>query len=174
MNTFGERLKSIPSPAWVVGFVLAVPVTLGLALGPMRLEPEMRSWPTIAKAGMLALPATFLFTYSLLVGFIYADAKRRRMRHVMWAWLAVVPYFVGVILYFILRDPLPTPCPRCRTDVPQAFAFCPGCGMSVHPTCAQCGKSLQPEWMNCPHCGSRILPSSVDQVRQQSAPVAIP
>jgi predicted amidophosphoribosyltransferase len=68
----------------------------------------------------------------------------------------VVPNFIGVILYFILRDPLPTPCAHCRTDVPQTFAFCPGCGTSIHPTCAQCGKSLQPDWANCPHCGVRV------------------
>jgi predicted amidophosphoribosyltransferase len=98
-----------------------------------------------------------VIAYSMLVGFIYADAKRRRMRHVMWAWLALVPYFVGVILYFILRDPLPANCPQCGTDVPQAFAFCPGCGASVHPVCPQCGKSLQREWMNCPHCGNRVV-----------------
>jgi len=158
MNTFGDRLKSIPSPAWVTGFLLAVPVTLALALGPMRLDHEMRSWPAIARIGLLTLPASFMFAYSLLVGFIYADARRRGMRHVMWAWLSVVPYFVGVILYFILRDPLPTPCPTCRMDVPHTFAFCPGCGASIHPVCGQCGKSLQCEWLNCPHCGTRIAP----------------
>jgi len=174
MNTFGDRLKSIPSPAWVVAFVLAVPVTLALALGPMRFDDAMRSWPAIAKAGMLVLPAGFMFAYSLLVGFIYADARRRRMRHVMWAWLAVVPYFLGVILYFIMRDPLPTPCPHCRTEVHQSFAFCPSCGTSVHPTCAQCGKPLQPEWMNCPHCGSHISFTAGVQVPGQSAPVSIP
>jgi hypothetical protein len=159
MSTLGKRLRTIPRPAWMVGFLLAVPVTLALVLGPMRFDSEMRSWPTIAKVGMLSLPAGFMFFYSLLVGFIYADAKRRRMRHVLWAWLAVVPYFIGVILYFILRDPLPAPCPHCRTDVPQTFAFCPGCGASIHPTCAQCGKSLQPDWANCPHCGVRVASS---------------
>jgi len=71
--------------------------------------------------------------------------------------MALVPYFVGVILYFILRDPLPTPCHRCGMEVPQAFAFCPGCGASIHPICSQCGKSLQPEWSNCPHCGTRLV-----------------
>jgi predicted amidophosphoribosyltransferase len=81
------------------------------------------------------------------------------MRHVFWVWLALVPYFIGVILYFILRDPLPTPCPKCGAAAPQAFAFCPGCGASIHPICSQCGKTLQQEWANCPHCGNRIAPS---------------
>jgi hypothetical protein len=156
MSTFGERLRVIPRPAWFAGCLLSVGIVLPLVIGPMRFDDEMRSWPLIAKAGLLAVVPCFILTYSLLVGFVYADAKRRRMRHVMWAWLALVPYFVGVILYFILRDPLPTPCARCGTEVPQAFAFCPGCGAAVHPTCTQCGKPLQPEWSNCPHCGIRF------------------
>jgi hypothetical protein len=122
----------------------------------MRFDREMRAWPLVAKVGLIAVVPFFIVCYSALVGFIYADAKRRRMCHVMWAWLALVPYFIGVILYFILRDPLPTPCPQCKTDVSQAFAFCPGCGASVHPVCIKCGKSLRLEWSNCPHCGTRI------------------
>jgi len=61
---------------------------------------------------------------------------------------------------FILRDPLPTPCMSCGMEVPQAFAYCPGCGASIHPICPQCSKPLQPGWMNCPHCGLRIVQAS--------------
>jgi hypothetical protein len=156
MSSFEERLKSVPGPAWVVGLLISGLLVAPIWFFPMRLDPEMREWPTAAKVGLLALPPILILAYSGLVGFIYADAKRRRMRHVLWAWLALVPYFIGVILYFILRDPLPTPCPTCGTAVPQAFAFCPGCGASIHPICSQCGKALQPGWVNCPHCGTRI------------------
>jgi len=157
MNSFLARVRIIPKPAWLVAGLLTVLIVLPLLLGPMRYDKEIRSWPLIGKVGLMAVVPILVITYSMLVGFIYADAKRRRMRHVMWAWLALVPYFVGVILYFILRDPLPASCPQCGTDVPQAFAFCPGCGASVHPICPQCGKSLQREWMNCPHCGNRVV-----------------
>lgn len=156
MNSFWASVRIIPKPAWLVAGLLSVLIVLPLLLGPMRYDEEIRSWPLIGRVGLIAVVPIVVIAYSMLVGFIYADAKRRRMRHVMWAWLALVPYFVGVILYFILRDPLPASCPQCGTDVPQAFAFCPGCGTSVHPVCPQCGKSLQREWMNCPHCGSRV------------------
>ena len=156
MNSFWAKIRIIPRPAWMVAGLLIVLMVLPLLLGPMRYDEEMRNWPLIGKVGLIAVVPVFIIAYSMLVGFVYADAKRRRMRHVMWAWLALVPYFVGVILYFILRDPLPANCPQCGTDVPQAFAFCPGCGASVHPVCPQCGKSLQREWMNCPHCGNRV------------------
>ena len=157
MNSFWASVRIIPKPAWLVAGLLSVLIVLPLLLGPMRYDDEIRSWPLIGRVGLIAVVPIVVIAYSMLVGFIYADAKRRRMRHVMWAWLALVPYFVGVILYFILRDPLPASCPQCGTDVPQAFAFCPGCGASVHPVCPQCGKSLQREWMNCPHCGNRVV-----------------
>ncbi|MFH1573070.1 MAG: zinc ribbon domain-containing protein [Acidobacteriota bacterium] len=155
MSSFKETLRTIPRSAWTVGVLLSLLLVLPLLLGPMRFDSEMLSWPTEAKVGLISGVPVLIVGYSLLVGFIYADAKRRRMRHVMWAWLALVPYFVGVILYFILRDPLPTPCPRCGTHVPRAFAFCQGCGAAVHPTCPQCGKQLESEWQNCPHCGAK-------------------
>ncbi len=156
MSTFWTNIRIVPRPAWIVAGLLTVLTVLPLLLGPMRYEEEMRSWPLVAKVGLIAVVPIFILSYSLLVGFIYVDARRRRMRHVMWAWLALVPYFVGVILYFILRDPLPTHCPQCGKDVPQAFSFCAGCGMRVHPVCPQCGKGLQMEWTNCPHCGTRV------------------
>jgi hypothetical protein len=160
MSSFGERLKSVPASAWIVGILLSVLVFVPLVLGPMRIDPEMRGWPTALKVAFLSIVPVSLIAYAGLVGFIYSDAKRRRMRHVLWAWLALVPYFIGVILYFILRAPLPTICPHCRADVPHTFAFCPGCGASIHPVCSRCGKALQREWMNCPHCGMRIVPPS--------------
>jgi len=161
MSALSERLRSIPRAAWFTGVFITVPIALILAFGPLQYDAELRSFPSIAKVGILLGPACLLFFYSLLVGFIYADAKRRGMRHVMWAWLAIVPYFVGVILYFILRNPLPTPCPECSAAVPQSFAYCPHCGASVHPVCVSCGKSLQADWASCPHCGTRIAPSGV-------------
>lgn len=156
MSSFKASLGLIPRPAWITGCLLPVLLVLPIVLGPMRLDQEMHSWPLLAKVGLVAIIPAVILLYAALVGFIYADAKRRRMRHVMWAWLALVPYFVGVILYFILRDPLPTPCHRCGMEVPLTYAFCPGCGASIHPICSQCGKSLQPEWSNCPHCGTRL------------------
>ncbi len=162
MSSFSARLKIVPRAAWITGCILSVVLILPLAIGPMRFDSEMRAWPPIAKAGILIAPPILIMAYSLLAGFIYADAKRRRMRHVMWAWLALVPYFVGVILYFILRDPLPTPCLQCGRDVPRDYAFCPGCGASIHPKCSQCGQSLERTWSNCPHCGAAISPTSAN------------
>ena len=160
MSYLISRLRIVPRPAWLVGCLLSLALVLPLWFGPMRFDSEMQAWPLIAKVGIISIIPVAILVYSALVGFIYADAKRRRMRHVMWTWLALIPYFVGVILYFILRDPMPAPCIICGMEVPQAFAYCPGCGASIHPTCSQCGKRLQREWANCPHCGNRVASSS--------------
>jgi hypothetical protein len=162
MRSFGARLRLIPGAALITGILMSVMLILPIVLGPMRLDPEMVRWPPIAKVALITFAPLSILIYAGLVGFIYADAKRRRMRHVLWAWLAVVPYFIGVILYFILRAPLPTPCRNCGTEVPQAFAFCPGSGASIHPICAQCGKPLQQGWTNCPHCGLRVIQPVVE------------
>lgn len=159
MSSFGERLKLVPTPAWAVGILFTLLIVPVLVFG-LSSDPEMVTWPMPAKIALAVLPCLFVVAYSALVGFIYADAKRRHMRHVLWAWLALVPYFIGVIVYFILRDPLPSSCPHCHTDVPRTFAFCPNCGASVHPICSRCGKALQREWMNCAHCGLPIAPPS--------------
>lgn len=158
MSTFGERLKTVPVQAWIVGFLFTL-ITAPLLLAfPLRYDAILHHWPLPGKIVLAVAPGLLVTAYAALIGFIYADAKRRRMRHVLWAWLALVPYFIGVILYFILREPLPTPCPQCGTGVPRTFAYCPGCGTSVHPVCARCGKGLQYDWLNCPHCGQRIAP----------------
>ena len=49
----------------------------------------------------------FLAGYTLLIGYIYGDARRRGMRYVMWTLLAIFLFNgIGIILYFILREPL--------------------------------------------------------------------
>jgi hypothetical protein len=174
MSSLMKRLRIIPLPAWIVGLLaplLILPVWLKFMASRANAELLESVWTNsmgsranarllelMTSIGWLLLPALFFFVSSLLVGFVYADAKRRGMRHVMWAWLAAVPYFIGVILYFILRDRLPDACPHCGKEVRQDFAFCPVCGASLHPICPQCGKSLQQGWKNCPHCGI-LLPT---------------
>ena len=50
----------------------------------------------------------------LLVGYVFGDARRRAMNAVLWTLLAIfIPSGIGIILYFILRDPIPAVCPGC-------------------------------------------------------------
>lgn len=160
MSTDTRARTEIPRAAWVIAVTLAVLLAVAMWYGPFQFERELQEWPLELKVLMIVLPALFTGGYALLVGFIYNDAKRRSMRHVMWAWLAMVPYFLGVITYFILRDPLPTPCPKCRYEVPRSYIFCPACGAAVHPSCKGCARQLEESWSNCPHCGARVVKSA--------------
>ncbi len=156
MSAKMSRMNVIPGAAWIVALALIAVLAAVLWYGPLQHERELREWPVELRVALIVFPALFAGWYALLVGFIYGDAKRRNMRQVMWAWLALVPWFLGVIAYFILRDPLPTPCPKCNHEVPRSFAYCPICGASVHPSCKECGKQLEENWASCPHCGTRV------------------
>ena len=157
MSRFSEALKIIPRTAWVMGAVCYLGVaTLALTVF-IPGDKEMKYWPF---AGKLAFAyGAFLFAYAwvLLIGYVYADAKRRGMRYAMWMWLAaLIPNAIGIILYFILRDPLPRPCPGCSTLIKSGFVFCPYCGTAMKPTCPNCGRAVEHGWANCPECGSKL------------------
>jgi hypothetical protein len=157
MNTLGARLRIIPRTAWFIAVLVYVGFVLFAASVPMRHDPEMSNWPLAAKVAFAGLMPLFLSVYVLLIGFVHADAKRRGMRYVMWTWLAVlVPNAIGIILYFLLRDPLPQPCPSCRVVLAAGFTFCPHCGTALRPTCPQCGKSVERGWGNCAYCGTKL------------------
>ena len=157
MSRFSDGLKIIPRTAWVIASVCYVGfVTLALTVF-IPGDKEMKSWPI---AGKLAFAfGIFLFAYAwiLLIGYVFADAKRRGMRYAMWTWLAaLIPNGIGIIIYFILRDALPRPCPGCSTLVKSGFVFCPYCGTAMKPTCPNCGRAVEHGWTNCPECGSKL------------------
>jgi hypothetical protein len=157
--SFGKHLRTIPRTAWVVGLVLYVGFAL-LIHFLIRLNTEpgyIGAWPLAGQLAFNFLIPAIPVVLVCLYGYIYADAKRRGMRYVMWTLLAIfVPDLIGVILYFILRDPLPAECPGCHASVFAKFAFCPHCGTATRPVCPQCGKALEPSWVNCGYCGTKV------------------
>ncbi|MHB8540979.1 MAG: zinc ribbon domain-containing protein [Candidatus Acidiferrales bacterium] len=155
--SFRKELRVIPRNTWIVTFVLYICLAVALYF---IVPVSGAQWP---RGGQLAFTFLMPLAFFLLVplyGYIYGDAKRRAMRYVMWTLLAIfVPDFIGVIIYFILRDPLPIDCPSCHSRAPAKFTFCPQCGSALCPYCPQCGKSVERVWANCGHCGTK-LPAS--------------
>ena len=101
------------------------------------------------------------FGYGLLVSYVYGDARRRGMRHVLWTVIAAaVPNGLGIIAYFLLREPPLRPCASCGTGVKRGFAFCPRCGAAVAEACATCRRALEPGWTHCAHCGAPVSSAS--------------
>ncbi|MFZ0335503.1 MAG: zinc ribbon domain-containing protein [Candidatus Acidiferrales bacterium] len=157
--SFRKELRVIPRTAWIIAFacyaglVILIHFVMYSDKGPQG----MATWPLAGQLAFNFLIPVILLIHILLCGYIYGDAKRRGMRYVMWTLLAIfVPDLIGVILYFILRDPVPSECPACHNLVLAKFTFCPQCGASVRPVCPQCGKTLDLGWTNCGYCGTKV------------------
>jgi len=143
----------IPAVAWLIAGIVFAIVFLFISVLLIR-ENEA---PIPARIfAPIVIPLIFA-SYALAVGYVYGDSKRRGMRHVMWTLLAIfIPNGVGIILYFILRDPMPVYCSRCGHPMNPGFAFCPGCGSNILPACPSCHRTLQPGWTHCAWCGTRV------------------
>ncbi len=78
--------------------------------------------------------------YLLLIGYINRDAKRRGMSPLRFGrlWRLFIPNALGIILYFVLRQPLRGACPQCGYAVQTGFNFCPRCNYKLSPNCPQC------------------------------------
>jgi len=171
MSRFRDNLRVIPRPAKVTAWVLAL--ALASFIEYMGTYPPDKSepLPLVAKILLPLLAFCILFVYIHLIGYVHGDAKRRGMRYVMWTLLAIfIPDGIGMILYFILREPAPVKCPSCGSSVLAKFTFCPNCGTSVKPTCPQCGKAVELGWTHCGNCGS-TLPEGGAKAVPVGAPV---
>ncbi|HXJ16338.1 MAG TPA: zinc ribbon domain-containing protein [Candidatus Polarisedimenticolia bacterium] len=157
MSKFQEVLGVIPRAAKAVAAIISVGLAaliLHLAFYPPRGSGHLSA---TGKVVLPVLAFAITFTGIMLFGYIYGDAKRRGMRYVLWTLLAFfVPYAIGIILYFILREPLPSSCPTCRATVLSKYTFCPSCGTPVRPVCPQCGKRVEIGWSNCGNCGTKL------------------
>jgi RNA polymerase subunit RPABC4/transcription elongation factor Spt4 len=154
---FWGSLKIIRPAPWTIAVILffGMQVLFHFVVWPESDPNEMAKMPEALKWILPALAGAVLAAWVLLVGFVYVDAKRRGMRQVMWTLLAIfIPNAIGIILYFLLRDPLPSPCPKCNRLVPRAFSFCPNCGTELMRVCKACHRKLEPGWVNCAYCGT--------------------
>lgn len=95
--------------------------------------------------------------YLLFIGYINRDAKRRGMSPVLWTIVAVfIPNALGIILYFILRQPLRGACPQCGYAVQTGFNFCPRCNYKLSPNCPRCQRPVGVNDVYCPYCGTPL------------------
>ena len=113
--------------------------------------------PDAARMILPVLASAVMAGYVLLIGYIYGDARRRGMRYVLWTLLAVLaPSAIGILLYFILREPRQVHCTKCGCSVSPNFAYCPRCGGTMSATCGRCQRVAQPGWSHCAWCGGKL------------------
>jgi hypothetical protein len=161
MTRFDEEWALVPAGArWVAALVFLAMGGLmaSLFLLPLLVQHEYQGLLVVFPVFLLSLiGAVMLAIYVLLIGYVYGDARRRGMNQVMWTLLAIfIPSAVGVILYFILRDPIPVPCPGCGTPARKGYAFCASCGATVRAACSQCRQPVEAGWRNCVRCGAAL------------------
>jgi hypothetical protein len=158
MSRFDREFALVPEGArWTAALVcLAVAALMGaIFILPGFAAKDGTALLVMSPFFLLSLVgAAFLGAYVLLVGYVFADARRRGMNHVLWTLLAIfIPNAIGIILYFILRDPVPVPCPSCGALARKGHAYCAGCGTAVRAACPRCRQPVEPGWQNCAGCG---------------------
>jgi Double zinc ribbon len=179
-SSLRAELRVIPRQVEKVLFALYI-VALGLVLWISLSKPSLRPFGISVKPvplellAMLAVVTAIAIVASLfvmLMVYIGSDAKRRGMSPVLWVLVALlVPYLIGVILYFVVRDPLPFKCPKCGATASAQFNFCPNCQFNLRPNCPQCRMGVRASDRFCPHCGFALhadapAPASAAAVRQ--------
>ena len=168
---FRDEFRIIPR--WlivlvIVLFLLAQGIALLVNLsapqrGDQIFPPELKYDPVLASlalAGIVSAVSLVLAAFIFLIAYVNRDAKRRGMHVALWTLLALLlswPFpFLGVIIYFLLREPLPYPCPACGNSVGARFNFCPNCKCNLHPSCPQCKREIAETDKFCPYCGNDL------------------
>lgn len=108
---------------------------------------------------VLTIAASFLVLWLFLaigVGiFVYRDARQRGMEPVLWTLVALlIPYFVGLVVYLVVRKPRVALCPACGSALPEGAAYCAQCGAALAPTCPRCNSGVPAGAAYCPACGA--------------------
>lgn len=152
--------KLVARWAWIlaaIGF-LTVQVVFNVVVAREHDAPP--AWARILLGLFLGL---ILSCYLLLIGYVNRDSGRRGMNRALWTAVCIlVPNGLGIVLYFILRQPLVGDCPQCGHGVQPGFNFCPQCNYKLNPNCPQCQRMVRPGDAYCPYCGTS-LPDRVVQ-----------
>jgi len=161
MSRFEREWAVIPTAArWlaVLAALLDAVLMAAVFLLPATAHGDAKAVLVLLPIFLLSLlGGVALALWVLLIGYVYADAQRRGMNAVLWTPLAIfIPSAIGIILYFILRDPMAVPCPGCGTPARKGHAFCASCGAPVRRACPQCRQPVEAAWRNCASCGASL------------------
>jgi len=143
-------------PGWAWG--LAAAAFVGMQYLMHVIVPREPNAPPLWGRILLGLLAgAILGCYLLLLGYVNRDAGRRGMSRVLWTAVAIlVPNGLGIVLYFILRQPVLEVCPNCASPVSSGFNFCPKCSSRLSASCPQCQHVVRPDDIFCANCGAAL------------------
>ena len=172
-STFRDELRIIPKwLIWTCVVLYIIGLIIGMAVnahnfqtgGPVFPGDEsLRNEPGLSYlglAGVITLGAIWLSAILCMLGYVYRDAKRRGMNAGLWTLLVLIlsPAYllIGLIIYLLVREPLPYTCPQCSASVRARFNFCPNCKYNLHPACPQCQREVADADKFCPYCATEL------------------
>ncbi len=158
------EIRIVPTWAWILAAVAFIAAQLFFNLALPRHPHAPPAW---ARPLLGLLAGVGAGCYLLLIGYINRDAKRRGMSPLLWTIVAIlIPNLLGILLYFVLRQPLRGACPQCGNAVQPGFNFCPSCSYKLSPSCPQCQRLVGANDVYCPYCGTSLR----DQADPASSP----
>jgi len=149
-----DEIGIVPGWAWVlaaIGFA-SIQLVFNIAMARHGDAP-----PAPVRAFLGLLLGVVAGCYLLFMGYVNRDAGRRGMSRLLWTLVAIfIPNGLGIILYFVLRQPLQSSCPQCGSAVQSGFNFCPKCSHKLNPSCPQCQHVVRFDDVYCPQCGASL------------------
>ena len=94
----------------------------------------------------LLIMAIVVIVFLVWIGaaiWVYKDAKKRGENAALWALIVIIGQFIGIILWFVLRDSLGK-----KQSAPDRI--CPNCGRGIPfdaKVCPYCAKRFEPEFI---------------------------
>jgi RNA polymerase subunit RPABC4/transcription elongation factor Spt4 len=161
-SALAAEIQIVPTWAWILAGILFVFMQFVFNVVVAR---QADAPPAGVRALLGVLMGLLLAAYFLFVGYVNRDAKRRGMPRILWTCVAaLIPNALGIILYFVLRQPLRSACPQCGHAIQSAFNFCPQCNYRLSSGCPQCQRAVSPGDVYCPYCGTSLHTQPVSQL----------
>jgi hypothetical protein len=175
---FRDELRVVPR--WLIWtcvslYILALIIGLSVNLVHMQsggdvFPPELAHEPVLASlalAGVITGVSFFLSLWLFMLGYVYRDAKRRGMSPALWMVLVLIlsPAYllIGLIIYLLVREPLPYTCPQCSATVSARYNFCPNCKYNLHPACPKCQREVTDTDKFCAYCAADLAPVKAEE-----------
>ncbi len=156
--------------------VIAYMVNMAAARQGQIFPPELKDDPALAALALAGLVTLMSFVFASLIfmiAYVNRDASRRGMNSALWTILVIVfiPTWglVGLIIYLLMREPLPYPCPQCGNTVGARFNFCPNCKCNLHPSCSNCKREVAETDKFCPYCGNDLAAGARSEMAPQAS-----
>jgi len=153
-TSLADEVRIVPAWAWVLAVIGFVSMQYVFHVVLARQADAPPAW---ARSLLGLLMGLLAGAYLLFVGYVNGDAKRRGMPRILWTCVAaLIPNALGIIIYFVLRQPLRSACPQCGNAVQTGFNFCPQCNCKLSPNCPQCQRAISATDVYCPYCGTSL------------------